>query len=111
MAEITNPEAIRFVNEQIRPMAETLRDLNTLLDNLYDQWVNAQNPLGEHFSSPADTVEDGREQQGASRLTAGDITGFAAELNTMIQHLDEAGVLDRILKPCYRQLIVIGSGP
>ena len=66
MAEITNAEAIGFVNDQIRPVAERLRDLEAILENMQGMWFGGG--LSTYFSSADDTVEDGREGQGVSRL-------------------------------------------
>lgn len=106
MAAITNDEAIRFINEQIRPMAEQLRNLNALLNNLQGMWVGGG--ISAYFSNGSDTVEDGRENEGVSRLTADDINNLATEIGTIISQFAGAGVMDTIRKPCVR-LMTVGS--
>jgi len=103
MAEITNAEAIRFVNEQVRPLCEAARALKARIDAAQTQWYGG---IDAHFATAEDTVEDGREDQGVSRLTAGDVTtaiaqllktatGQAAEWNDAV-----------VSKPCVRALHV-----
>ena len=104
MAAITDAEAIRFVNEQIRPLAEELRNLNSMLNNAKGIWVGGG--LNSLFTNAADTIEDGREGQGVSRLTAGDVTALIAELSTIITQFGGAGVMDVIRKPTVRRMTV-----
>ena len=104
MAEITDAEAIRFVNEQIRPLAEELRNLNAMLKNAKGVWVGGG--LSGLFANAADKVEDGREGQGVSRLTAGDVTALIDELSTIITQFGGPGVMDVIRKPCVRRMTV-----
>lgn len=106
MIEITDAEAIRFVNEQIRPMAERLRDLNALMGYARGLWVGGG--LAGHFASDADTVEDGRAGEGVSRLTALDVSSLVGELATILTRFEEAGIMDVIRKPCVRPM-QIGS--
>lgn len=104
MAEITDAEAIRFVNEQIRPMAERLRDLNALMDYARGLWIGGE--LMAHFANDADTVEDGREAEGVSRLTAKDVSDLVGQLATILTQFEETGVMDIIRKPCVRTMRV-----
>lgn len=102
MAAITNAEAIRFVNEQIRPMAERLRDLNALLDDTQARWFGGG--ISSFFSLGTDTVDDGRDSQGVSRLTAQDVTNLMTQIGTIVAQFDGAGVMDVINKPTVRPL-------
>ena len=104
MAEITDAEAIRFVNEQIRPMAERLRDLNALMGYARGLWVGGG--ISPHFVADGDTVEDGRESEGVSRLTALDVSAFVAEVATILTRFETAGIMDIIRKPCVRAMRV-----
>ena len=104
MAAITDAEAIRFVNEQIRPMAERLRDLNALLDYTQGQWFGGG--LSAHFAAGSDTVEDGREAEGVSRMTAQDVTNLMTQIGTIITQFDGAGVMDVVNLPTVRALRV-----
>lgn len=105
MAQITNPEAIAFCNDFIRPYCEQLRDLQALVDAMKNKWEANSNQIAGMFGNNADTVEDGREEEGISRLTAlqvsqayGELvklsTGGSASINTQI-----------VQYPCVRQLL------
>lgn len=95
MAQITNPEHIRFVNEVVRPLCEEARAFRARVAALSTQWFLGTNNA---FAAPADTVEDGREAEGVSRLTANDVTNAVAQL------LDFAPNAEIIQKPCVRML-------
>ncbi len=99
MAEITDAEAIRFVNEQIRPICEKLRDLEPVLRDIQGQWYNG---LNTHFGSPNDTVEDGRPA--VSDLMAADVTNVLTQVGTIVTQFAGVGVMDVIRKPCVRGL-------
>lgn len=103
MAEINNPEAIRFCNEQVRPLAELLRSLNATMRSIERLWNLG---LDAHFANGADTVEDGRESGGVSRMTASHVTGLIGELNSILTRFKEAGVMDIIEYPCVRPFAV-----
>ncbi len=101
MAEITNPEAITFCNEEVRPIAEQMRDLDARMRSIKRKWFLG---INSHFASATDTVEDGREAQGVSRLVASDVTALLGHLNDILTAFDVAGVLNEIEKPCVRPL-------
>lgn len=104
MAQITDAEAIRFVNEQIRPLAEQLRDLNALLQNAKGVWIGGG--LNMIFATASDTIEDGREAEGVSRLTVGDVSALVSEISAILNRFGGEGVMDIIRKPCVRRMIV-----
>jgi hypothetical protein len=101
MAAISNPNAIDFVNEVIRPLCEEARSLQVRLNALRTQWYAGQNTV---FAQAADTVEDGREVEGVSRLTAGDVTNAVSQL--IKTATGEAGAWNSeiVQKPCVRLL-------
>ena len=103
MAAITNEEAIRFCNEQIRPVAERLRNLEPVLQDIQTMWFGGE--LSTHFTSGSDTVEDGREEEGVSRLTAENITNLMTQIGTIVTQFAGEGVMDVIRKPCVRGLV------
>ncbi len=107
MAAIDNAEAIRFCNEQIRPICETLRNLEPVLQDIQGQWFGGG--LSSHFGTGGDTVEDGREGQGVSRLTAADITNVLTQVGTIVTQFAGGGVMDVIRKPCVRPMRVGGE--
>lgn len=104
MADVTNAEAIRFVNEVIRPMAERLRALTHLVESADTQW---QNGIGTLMTADlAGNIMDGREAEGVSRLTANDVVLLMAQVETIKTQLTGVGVQSVIAKPCVRPLNV-----
>jgi len=100
---IDNAEAIRFSNEVVRPLAERVRDLNVLCENAMAVWYGGMN---SDFPNDSTAVDDGREAEGVSRLTGGDVNSFMGQLATFVSQMDGAGVSDVVLKPCVRNLMV-----
>jgi hypothetical protein len=103
MADMTYPALIKFSNEQIRPMAENLRDLKHYLDDMADTY---QAEIGGLMSGNAndDVLVDGRAGQGVSQLTKADINSFLSVLGTLRTALDQSGVMDTVRKPTVRPL-------
>lgn len=103
MADMTDPALVKFANEQIRPMAEDLRDLKAFLD---DMAATYQAEIAGIMSGNvnADTLIDGRAAEGISVLTKSDITAFFALLQSLKTTLDAAGVMDTVRKPTVRPL-------
>lgn len=95
MPQITNPEAIQFVNTALRPLCEEARILAVRIAAAQTQWFLGTNAA---FAAGADTVEDGRDAEGISRLTGADVT------NAMSQLLGISLNAEIIQKPCVRQL-------
>ena len=105
MADITSPEAIRFVNEIVRPLAERMRGLKVMIDSALTTWNAGLNTV--IGTSSGDLLEDGREDEGVSRLYASDIATFGVEMIAYQKQLDIAGVSEKISKPCVRTLEVM----
>ena len=104
MADITNPQAIAFTNESIRPIAERVRGLKAEIDDVMIAWFSGINAtIG---SSVNDPLLDGREAEGVSRLTADDIAGLIVVIQSIQTTLDVAGITARVQKPCVRPLRV-----
>ena len=102
MADITNPQAIAFTNETIRPLAEKTRALKAEIDDAMIAWFGGLNStIG---SSAGDLLQDGREAEGVSRLTGDDITGLIVVLQSLQTSLNGDGVAARVQKPCVRPL-------
>lgn len=104
MANITNEEAIRYVNEQVRPIAERMRSLKIEIDAALVDWNAGLDTL--IGSSAANNLLDGREDEGVSRLTAADITALGVEMITYQAQLEVAGVAETVSKPCVRTVQV-----
>lgn len=100
MAQITDPEAIRFCNETVRPLCEEARALAAKVAALTTLWYGGIN--SKFPNSANDTVEDGREGEGVSRLTGADVN------NVLTQLLGITLNSEIIQKPCVRQIPEVG---
>jgi hypothetical protein len=93
---MNNPQAITFINEQVRPLCEQLRALKAKFDALAPVWYG-----GLNVTIPNDAqepIEDGREAEGVSRLTGADIHGVVAQFLAVTPNAEI------IAKPCVRPL-------
>ena len=99
---ITNEEAIRFTNEQIRPMAEKLRNLYYEAKALQVDWFNGMSVLIPN--SVDEILMD--ERTDVSELSGADISNIITQLSTIITQFEGVGVLNVIQKPCVRPLEV-----
>lgn len=95
MAQITDPEAIRFCNEALRPLCEEARGLAVRIAALSTLWFGGVNAK---FAGNSDTLEDGRDAEGVSRLTGAQVTNAVAQL------LGISLNSEIIQKPCVRPL-------
>lgn len=102
MADITDPQAIKFANEVVRPLCEQVRAIKARIDDAMIAWFGGLNSV--IGSSADDNLIDGREIEGISQLTGDDITGVMSVLSGLQSDLDQAGVPQRIQKPCVRPL-------
>lgn len=97
MAAISDKQAIRFVNEQVRPMCERVRALIAEIDSMQVDWFQGLNAL---FPNDSSSVDDGREGEGISRLTGADINNVMTILGAIAGEKNE----QIIGKPCVRAL-------
>ena len=104
MADITNADAIRWTNEVVRPMAESVRALKALTDAALVTWYAGLNAV--ITNSASDPVQDGREAEGVSRLTGADVNSFVAILAGFQTDMQASGVPGVISKPCVRPIEV-----
>lgn len=101
MPDITSAEAVRFSDEEIRPLAEKLRNLKVEVDAAIVDWFNGVNAL---FPNDTSTLIDGRADRGDTVLTGADINNLVTQLLAYQSQLNQAGVADVIAKPCVRPL-------
>jgi len=99
MANIVNPEAIKFSNEQLRPLCEQARALMAKIDAMNTLWASGVNAMFPNDTSP---VVDNRDAEGASRLTGANVQSAVGILNA----LKTASNTQIIEKPCVRVLSV-----
>lgn len=99
---ITDPVAIRYANEVVRPMAEKLRSLKAEIDSHMLQWHGG---IGAIFTAGmTEAVDDDREAEGVSRLTGNDVVGLVNQMSALQAQLAGVGVMDVISKPCVQPL-------
>lgn len=112
---ITNPEAIKFTNEQVRTSAENIVAMvfrGVALMDLWNQSTGdpANKTIGDYFiNDPTGVVEDGRKAQGVSRMTGGEVAtaiGFIGTLLTMINDPANAAAVAAIKKATVRVIEV-----
>ena len=101
---ITDPQAIRFINEVARPISERVRDLHALMTDAKARWLAEVAAL---VPNDVSTVDDGRDAEGVSRLTGADVNAAIAVLGTLIADLDAAGKMDAIRLLTVRSLTVV----
>jgi hypothetical protein len=95
---ITNIEAITFCNEQIRPMAEKLRNQYYELKSMYIDWQASKSSL---FPNEEDNmVEDGRET--ITQLSGADVNRLVNLIANYLSQIETGTVLESIQKPCVR---------
>tara|TARA_R110002020_G_scaffold367654_7_gene579494 strand:- start:11 stop:325 length:315 start_codon:yes stop_codon:yes gene_type:complete len=104
MADITDAEAIKFVNEYIRPMCENIRYMKARGDDFALKWAQ----LSSDFPNDTSSVADGRDAEGVSRLTGADINAVATVFNALLGNIDTAATAV-IAKPCVRPLLYSGE--
>jgi hypothetical protein len=100
MADITDPQAIRFINESVRPMAEKVRALKYELASMNVKWSTDIQTFVPNDSSP---VVDNREGEGISRLVGTDVNDFMYAVGLISTEIN--GIAQQsIEKPCVRPL-------
>lgn len=97
MPDITNPEAIKFANEIVRPLAEEARAFRAKVEAATTVWYGGMNAK---FPNDASEVDDGRANEGVSRLDGADVNNLMGNLIAMAA----AGNAEIISKPCVRPL-------
>jgi hypothetical protein len=96
---ITNPEAIRFVNEQVRPLCEEARALMARIGAAQTLWFSGVNG---NVPNDATLLADGRDADGSSRLTGAHINSAVGNL-IAIAAASNAQIIE---KPCVRAIAV-----
>lgn len=105
---ITDPEAIKFVNEYIRPMSEQIRYMGARGSDFAQKWAL----LAADFpNDAAETLEDGRDAEGISRLTGADINASATVFLTLLAAIGTPEAQSAISKPCVRPLLYTSQNP
>lgn len=95
---ITDPQAIKFVNEVVRPLSEQLRALKANIDSATFAWNGGISALVPNDVN--ELLNDGRQTEGVSRLTGADIRAVITILGAVRAAVTDATVS----KPCVRPL-------
>lgn len=91
MPDITDPQVIKFCNDDLRPVAEQLEALQAKINSLAAKYTTVIAPaLNPHANG--DPVIDNREHAGVTQVTKLDILRMASLLNSMSQALGAANV-------------------
>lgn len=101
--DITDPEAIKYINEVIRPLAEKYRNLDAENDAALITWFAL---ISAKVANDASDIVDGREDEGVSRLVGSDVVGFVTQMLAYQTQMDVAGVAEVVSKPTVRTLRV-----
>lgn len=96
---ITSPEAIRFVNEQVRPLCEEARALMARINAMQTLWFSGLNTV---FPNDTTAVADNRDADGSSRLTGAHVNSAVGNLIS-IQTASNTQIIE---KPCVRAISV-----
>lgn len=99
MAGIVDPIAIKFSNEQVRPLAEQLRALMVKITSAETDWFAG---INTKFPNDTSIVTDNRVAEGVSVLTGADINS----LMSIAIAMRNAGNTQIVAKPCVRGLTV-----
>lgn len=103
---IDNPEAIRYVNEKVRPLSEKMVQLEVLMRDVIKDWNDTFSVI--IGTNPTDDIVDGREDEGVSRLTAADIAVLGVEIQYILTRWDSA-TMTKIRKPAVRGVMLGNS--
>lgn len=89
MADITNPEAVKFTNERIRVAADAFGVAYNTAKALVAEWT--ANNMGTLLPVSADVVVDGSASDGRHVITGNDCNGIIARANELIADYEASG--------------------
>lgn len=96
---VTDPEAVRFANERIRPAADKLAQAYYFARLVRNEWY--ANNMGAILPVGGGTIEDGSEGDGRHTLVADDAILLINRLEDLINDYEASGnaKLNTVLKP------------
>lgn len=95
---ITDPRAIRYVNECVRPLCEAIRNLKARGDVALLKWSTETAAL---IPNDGTLLEDGRTAEGVSILTGADINAVLSVMLALKANLEsDPSIAVTINKPC-----------
>lgn len=86
MPDITNPQAVRFANEEIRPLADAYANLYFTAKRVAAEW-SAQN-IGALIPNTADVIIDGSETDGRAQITGAKVNGLVTAVAALVADLE-----------------------
>lgn len=91
---MNDKQLIQFINEQVRPLAEYLRDFSIKANITLKEWEK----LSELCPDKSEEINDDRKKYGVSTLTGSDVNQFIEKITFIISNIDKT-----IEKPCVRE--------
>lgn len=84
---ITNPQAVRFSNERIRPICEKLRALKAEILDAQTAWFSGINLM---FPNDSTVLDDGRAgREGVSVLTGANVNNVMSVVGTVASDIND----------------------
>lgn len=96
---VTDPTAVRFSNELIRPFARRMYELYMQARELTERWYAAN--MGAMFPINAGTVQDGAESDGRVPITANDVLLVVTRASELVADMtaNNNAKLNTVAKP------------
>ncbi len=89
MADITNPEAVRFANEKARTLADAATKYYYAAKAFLNEWDATG--MGVKFPNTADMIVDGSATDGRTPITGANVNGLKGHVHTMVADLEAGG--------------------
>lgn len=86
---IDNPEAVRFANEKVRPVADRYAQLYWAAKILLTEW-DASN-IGALIPNTSEVIDDGSAEDGRTPITGAMVNGLKANLALLVGDLENNG--------------------
>ena len=99
MADITDPVAIAYCNQEVRPLAELVRGMLAYYESVRTSWYGGLNLV---ITNTADPIIDNRQDDGVTQLTGADVNS----LMSIMEAMRTASNSEIVEKPCVRPLNV-----
>ena len=98
MADITNPQAVRFCNERVRQAADKFGQLYNWCVAVQNEW--AAQGIGDLIPNDSSPIIDGAQTDGRPLLTGADVNTLAARVTefTAMLEANANAKLNQILK-------------
>jgi hypothetical protein len=96
---INDASAVRFANEQLRPMADELARTYYQAQRLLNNWFATQ--MGDKFPVDGGVVEDGSDVDGRTPITGNDVQLLMSRVSELVTDYEASSnaKLNTVLKP------------